>query len=88
MDWIHRGILDLIFQVLLRNGNGDESHNSIPSKIVKHLIQNNMEGCRLFGYNYIKVFSSDSTDSECVSVYQSLYVLLSVDQFHKVSFLI
>lgn len=82
MDWINRGILDIIFQILLRNI--DESHNSIPIKIAKNLLQANLEGCRIFGQYFILLFSSNSADLECVSIYQAIYVLLSVDLFRKV----
>ena len=90
MDWINRGILDIVFQAILRNGNTESSYNTVPIKIAKHLLTDNEEGCKIFGYNYIKVLDGEdySSDSECVGIYQSIYVLTGIEAFRKVIMLI
>jgi len=89
MDWINRGILDIVFQAILRNGNTESSYNTVPIKIAKHLLTDNEEGCKIFGYNYIKVLDGEdySSDSECVGIYQSIYVLTGIEAFRKVIFI-
>lgn len=82
MDWINRGILDLLFNILLHN-NGNSTHSIAPIKIAKFLIRGNSEGCKIFVKRYIQAFNSNFEWS-CIDVYTSLCVLMSLPKFREV----
>lgn len=82
MDWISRGILDVLIQVMVLNGNTD-IYNEIPIKICKFLLEKNPDGCEIFCQQCFRVVEAEST-WECVGVYHALVVMIELDGFREV----
>ena len=87
MDWIDRGLLELAMQVVLRNGDGDQSHNTVPIKIIRHLLESNEKGCLRLGHRLVAMLSDTSTSGhcECTGIYQVIDSLISLPTFRRVS---
>ena len=81
--WVNSGILNLVFKIILNNGNGDDMYNVIPIKIGKHLINDNINACKILGNNYLSIISGEF-DWECLGIFQSLYVFVGIKPFRDV----
>ena len=84
MDWINRGILDLLLKVILRNGN-NELYNEVPITISKHLLDQNPEGCSIYCKQLLQLVDREP-EWECVGIYSSMYQLSELATFRDVKF--
>ena len=83
LDWINRGVLDLVIKVILRNGN-TELYNDVPIAISKHLLDQNPEGCSIYCKNLLQLIDREP-EWECVGIYSSIYQLSDLPTFRDVS---
>ena len=83
MEWIDLGLLNLCLQVILRNGDGT-SHNTLPVKILRHLLEGNPRGAHRLGSRLAYVLASNTLEAECPGLYQLIEALISLPVFRSV----